>query len=74
MAACGGDAELGSPQRGRGGRRDALPLPGGTSFLGHPWQKSHRAAGQAAVPGSPPSNPRLALRPPASRPRPLPLL
>lgn len=71
---CGaGDAGLGSPRRGRGGRRDALPLPASTSFLGCPWQKRQGAAGQAAVcpllPASPPPGPAAPRLPPS-----LPLL
>lgn len=57
------------PQRGRGGRRDALPLPASTSFLGCPWQKRQGAAGQAAVcpllPASPPPGPTAPRLPPS---------
>lgn len=65
-----GDAELGSPRRAGAGGGTPLPLPGGTSFPGHPWQKRGRVPGQAAVSGSgihPPPGPAA----PASRPPPL---
>lgn len=65
-------AEPGSRQ-GRGGTREALPLPGGTFFPGHPRHKaSVRRAGGRARPLHP--APARACRPPASRPRPPPLL
>lgn len=70
MAAwCGGRWALLPPNRGRGGRRDALPLPASTSFLGCPWQKRQGAAGQAAVcpllPASPPPGPAAPRLPPS---------